>query len=42
MTREKPKHCVVCTSTKDLVPYMGTKYRCAVCEKESRYPGNKK
>ena len=42
MTKEKPKHCVVCTSSKDLVPYMGNKYRCTICDKEGRHPGAKK
>ena len=34
----KPKHCCVCTSSRDLVPYMGTRFRCKICEQEGRQP----
>jgi len=37
----KQLHCCVCTSTKDLKPFMGYKWRCRLCEKEERTPGNK-
>lgn len=42
LIKEKPKHCCVCTSTKDIQPYMGNRFRCKLCEKEGRYSSNKK
>jgi hypothetical protein len=41
LIKEKPHHCCVCTSTKNLVPYMGTKWRCTICINEGRYPSKK-
>ena len=37
MSKEKSKNCCICTTTKDLSPYLGTKWRCALCEKEGRH-----
>lgn len=37
LIKEKPKHCCICTTTKDLSPYLGDKWRCSICEKEGRH-----
>ena len=40
--KEKPNYCCICTTTKDLDPYLGTKWRCAICKKEGRHIASSK